>query len=342
MTTKKFIQSSILSVLIIVLSITSFYSNAEFEKQINGCIYETIKSADKTKTLQQIEDFCAKTVVKENVKIKQLGLISERILKERENAFNPFVITPHRMNYILPVLMTDGINKDAYDFDPEMASNLKDVEAKFQLSIKVPLTTSHLLTKGDKIYFGFTLESWWQLYSEEISRPFRETNYQPEFFYFAPLDWHPIDSNSAIVLGFQHQSNGRTQLVSRSWNRIYANFLFEKNNIALSFKPWFRIPEGDKVTSENIIGDDNPDIEDFMGHFELSAVYKWRGKYEFSMKARENFTEHNGAIELGMTFPLWGNLKGYVQYFNGYGESLVDYNYSQQRFGIGIALSDIL
>ena len=57
MTTKKFIQSSILSVLIIALSITSFYSSAEFEKQINGCIYETIKSADKTKTLQQIEDF---------------------------------------------------------------------------------------------------------------------------------------------------------------------------------------------------------------------------------------------------------------------------------------------
>jgi phospholipase A1 len=142
---KKTIKSTAFLVFTFLLSITPFYSSAEFEEQINGCIYKTIQNAGKTKTLQQIEDFCAERVVKENVKVKQLGLISQRIIKERENAFNPFVITPHRMNYILPVLMTDGINKDAYDFDPEMASNLKDVEAKFQLSIKVPLTTGHLL-----------------------------------------------------------------------------------------------------------------------------------------------------------------------------------------------------
>ena len=185
MMTKKCIQSTIFLMLAIVLSIISFHSRAEFEQQINDCIYQAIKSEDKTKTLQKIEDYCAKVVVKEKVKIKEFGLISKRIIKERENAFNPFVITPHRMNYILPVLLTDGINKKAYDFDPDMANYLKDVEAKFQLSIKVPLTTGHLLTKGDKIYFAFTLESWWQLYSEELSRPFRETNYQPEFFYSA-------------------------------------------------------------------------------------------------------------------------------------------------------------
>lgn len=339
---KSFFKSTFLLLSTFILSATSFESYAEFEEQIDSCIFRTIKTAEKSKTLQEIEDICAKEVIKENIEVKNLGLITKRFIKERENVFNPYVITPHKINYILPVVVTDGINTEPYDFASNEAKYLKDVEAKFQLSIKVPLTTSHLLTKGDKFYFAFTLESWWQLYTDELSRPFRETNYQPEFFYIAPLKWHPLKTNTAIVLGFQHQSNGRTQVISRSWNRLYANFLFEKDNLALSFKPWYRIPEGDKVTSATDAGDDNPDIEKYMGHFELFTVYKWQEKYNLSLKLRENFAEHKGAIELGITFPLWGKLRGYVQYFNGYGESLVDYNYSQQRIGFGIALSEIL
>ncbi len=80
-------------------------------------------------------------------------------------------------------------------------------------------------------------------------------------------------------------------------------------------------------------------ISDYMGYFESMMVYKWEN-YEFSAKGRENFATHNGAIEIGITFPLSGKLKGYFQYFNGYGESLIDYNHLQERFGLGIALND--
>jgi phospholipase A1 len=313
-----------------------------FDEIFDSCLIEKIKTSDKNAKLKTIEDLCEIEVVKKHLGGQELGAMTERIIKEKKTAFNPYVITPHKMNYILPVTITDSINNNAYDGYSNWKEHLKNVESKFQLSIKVPLTTGSFITNGDQLFFGFTLESWWQVYTGDISRPFRETNYQPEIFYFTPTNWHPFNTNSALIFGFEHQSNGRSELLSRSWNRIYATFLFEKKNLAVSFRPWYRIPEGDKATTIDSVGDDNPDINDYMGYFELGVVYKLNRKYELSMKFRESFSKHNGAIELGITFPLWGKLRGYAQYFNGYGESLIDYNYKQQRLGIGFALTDIL
>ena len=313
-----------------------------FEELFANCLIQTIKETDKNATLKTVEDYCEKEIVKKHLGAEELGAISERMVKERQSAFDPYVITPHKMNYILPISMTDGINKKAYEGFSNWDEHLTDIETKFQLSIKVPLTSGSILNNGDQIFFGFTLQSWWQLYTDEISRPFRETNYQPEFFYFTPISWHPFKTNTALKVGFEHQSNGRSMLLSRSWNRIYGELLFEKNNLAASFRTWYRIPEGSKATTIDTIGDDNPDINEYMGYFEVGLVYEWDNNYEASMRFRENFSQHHGAIELGFTFPLWGKLKGYAQYFNGYGDSLIDYNHKQQRLGIGFALTDIL
>lgn len=313
-----------------------------FEDVFQACLFEAIKTSNKDQTLQQLENECEKKILKSQVGNHELGAISERLIKERQEAFNPYVIIPHKMNYILPVSISDHINTDVYSEYSDWSEKIKDVEAKFQLSIKVPLTPGSILTIGDQFYFAFTLESWWQLYTGDLSRPFRETNYQPEFFYFTPTSWHPFGTNTALVFGFEHQSNGRSELLSRSWNRLYVDFLFEKNNFAISFRPWYRIPEGNQATDNDTIGDDNPDIYKYMGYFELGLIYDWREEYEISMKLRENISSHHGALELGITFPLWGKLRGYAQYFNGYGESLIDYNHKQQRFGIGIALTDLL
>ena len=245
------------------------------------------------------------------------------------------------MNYILPVITTDKVNIDAYSSFGEWSENLEDIEAKFQISLKVPMNQNDLFVKGDGLFFGFTLQSWWQIYSDNISKPFRETNYQPEIFYLAPLDWHPFGGNTGFIVGLEHQSNGRGQGLSRSWNRAYTHFLFEKDNFALSLKPWLRLSEDEKMFPLDPDGDDNPDIEDFMGNFELGMVYKWRD-LEFSFQGRQNFETNYGAAEFGLTFPLWGKLRGFATAFNGYGESLIDYNYSQTRLGIGISLNNVL
>lgn len=326
--------------------------NANAQDAVEECVMQQYANGDESLTLADIKRLCSPTSNTESeVEVAELGVaadseaelgaISSRIIKERETEFEPYVITPHRINFLIPALTTDAINKEAYSTFDGYEDNLKDLEAKFQLSFKVPLNHSSMMIEGDGLYFGFTLQAWWQIYAEKISRPLRETSYQPEFFYLAPLAWQPFDGNTGFAVGIEHQSNGRAQNLSRSWNRVYANFLYEKDNFALSLRPWLRLSEDEKEFPLDPEGDDNPDIEDFMGHYELAMVYKWEG-LEFSVGGRRNFSTNKGAAEFGITFPLWGKIRGYATGFTGYGESLIDYNHSQTRFGLGIALNNVL
>ena len=308
-----------------------------------------VKTASEDMTIGEIRSQCFEKV--QNGRSRQIersmppgvkpGAISRRVLSEKQHESDPYVITPHLMNYVLPVLSTNNINRDAYGSNLSFQDNFTDFESKFQLSIKAPLNSEDIFFPGDSLYFAFTLEAWWQIYSDNISKPFRETNYRPEFFYIAPLNWHPLGGNTGFMVGVEHQSNGRSQLLSRSWNRAYASLLFEKDNLAISLKPWWRLPEEDKTSPLDPEGDDNPDILDYMGHFELTIAHTW-DDYEVSLMSRRNFEYGRGALELGFTFPLWGKLRGYALIFDGYGESLIDYNHRQTRFGLGIALNDIL
>jgi phospholipase A1 len=337
------------SILYTSLAFSAAIFSSYAKTTVEECVMKKYATGNENLTLAEIRKLCP--IPKEDIEEAILsgvytpyvnpGAISQRIMKERESEFNPYVITPHRKNYILPAISTNGINKNAYADFGGYEDNLKDIEAKFQVSLKVPLNHGNMLVDGDALYFGFTLQAWWQIYAENISKPFRETNYQPEIFYLAPLEWHPFGGNTGLILGIEHQSNGQTQNLSKSWNRVYANFLFEKDNFALAFRPWVRLSEDEKEYPLDPNGDDNPDIADYLGHHELTMVYKWES-LEFSSSSRQNFSTHKGSLELGLTFPLWGKLRGYATAFTGYGDSLIDYNYSQTRFGIGVALNNIL
>ncbi|WP_252730483.1 phospholipase A [Colwellia sp. E2M01] len=321
------------------------------DNQLDRCIFNTIKNTNKESTLSEIQNQCEQEIARNMLHKKdtpsiELGAISNRLIKEKRAEENPYTLSPYKMNYLLPFTLVNTVNRNAYKDISNWEDELKELEAEFQLSIKIPLLTGSFLREGDQIFFGFTLKSWWQIYADEISRPFRETNYQPDFFYLTPIDLHPFGGNSGLVVGLEHQSNGQSQLLSRSWNRVYMTYLYEKRNFALTFRPWWRIPESPKSPPENGIidgvGDDNPDITDYMGHFELSMVYKYSTDLEFYSMFRNNFATHNGYVELGATFPLWGKLKGYTQMSSGYGESLIDYNINQTRIGIGLALTTLL
>jgi len=324
-------------------SLLSVSANAA-ENNFNTCVTEKALNGAETLTLKQIREQCTQAIETKNVEVKPKsndGLVTKRLEEERSTQFSSWVITPHRPNYVLPVITSSGINKEAYRTLDGYEDNLEDNEAKFQLSLKVPLNTGDMLVEGDGLYVGFTLQAWWQIYASGISKPFRETNYQPELFYLAPTSWQPFGGNTAVMLGIEHQSNGRAQDLSRSWNRVYANFIYEKNDFALSFRPWYRLSEDEKEFEFDPNGDDNPDIKDYMGNFELGMVYKYND-LEFGFLGRQNFSTSRGAAELSLSFPLYGKLRVYATAFNGYGESLIDYNHHQTRVGVGISLNNVL
>lgn len=306
------------------------------------CLLEKMKKQQGDQTIQSIRDKCQLSQISQTdtPEKTQDSLAENRLETERETAFKPFVITAHRLNYLLPITYSNKINEQAYEAT-DWSEGLEHAEAEFQISFKVPLNYSDLMFEGDGLFFGMTLKSFWQVYADEISSPFRETNYRPELFYVTPTTWTPFGGTTAFGIGIEHESNGQRQELSRSWNRVYTQFYFAKDNFVVALQPWWRIPESEKSDPNDSSGDDNPDIEDFMGHFELTSVYKWND-LEFSFLGRQNFSTHKGYAELGLTFPIWGKIRGYTKYSAGYGSSLIDYNQDQQRVGLGIAITGIL
>ena len=269
------------------------------------------------------------------------GAVSERVKEERADAFNPYVLTAHKHNFILPVSYTTGINEAIYrENDVPLREGLQPAEVKFQISLKSQLNEEDLFLKDDSLSLGITLEAWWQLYSSDLSSPFRETNYQPEIFYMVPLLWGPFGGNTAVVFGLEHQSNGQVQGLSRSWNRLYTTLIYERGPLVASIRPWYRLPEESKETPDDPEGDDNPDILDFMGHGEMGV--SWRdSKNEYAIRLRGNPSTGKGAVTIGWTFPFFAKFRGFVQYFSGYGDSLIDYDHYQQRLGVGVALTNL-
>ena len=250
-------------------------------------------------------------------------------------------ISLYAPNYFLFGRYTTDLN--TAPFDPLVSGDvlapgteLDSTEAAFQLSFKFRLWATDDRRWG--AWAAYTQQSHWQLYNDSgnASRPFRETNYMPELIlsYKPALQWGDLQWN-LFNLAFNHQSNGRTDKVSRSWNRLIGSFGIEQGNLGVLARVWWRVPESSD-------SDDNPTITDYYGWGDVSAIYKWRGQ-SFSGMLRGNPGTGKGAAQLAWTTaPLLGPLRGYVKLFSGYGETLIDYNWNQTTFGIGVTLNDWL
>ncbi len=255
-------------------------------------------------------------------------------LKDEPRWFN---LTAHRTNYILPVTYIRNPNWNRYEGFGD-TGELKNIEAKYQLSLKTPLWPSI----GDtdiSLWMAFTIQSWWQAYASDISAPFRETNYEPEIFVAKPIDFRVLGIRfSEVALGFNHQSNGRSSVLdgsdlSRSWNRATARVIYEGDSFAGYIKTWARFSESEE-------DDDNPNIERYMGQAEFALAYRWQ-KHTFAGILKNNLRSDNkSGLQLDWTYPIFSHLKGYVQVYSGYGENLIDGDRYVNRAGLGLMLSD--
>ena len=260
-------------------------------------------------------------------------LFGKRLAEEAVITGNAWVITPHERNYLLPVTYSTGINQEAWALKEAANGSPDRIETKFQISLKT-LLKHDILGPGSNLWVAYTQKNWWQVYT--TSSPFRETNYQPELTLAFDNDWRYLGfTNTVASLGLNHQSNGQGGDLSRSWNRLIASAVLERRRMSLIVRGWYRIPE-------SASDDDNADIQDYYGYGDIKGIWKWHD-HEFTVKLRNNLQSDNrGAVELEWSFPINRRFKGYVQYFNGYGESLIDYNRHGNRLGIGISMTDLL
>ena len=315
-------------------------TNAARAEELAACMTRLMQHSEDHVTIGELRSQCQQQVHGTAVEppSSEPAVVSERIRRDRENVLAPFTLQAHKPNYmLLAAYNATGYNPEPYreqSNDPSL--DVDDTEVQFQISIKTPLAVGLLDTVD--IWAGYTNRSFWQLYND-ASAPFRETNHEPEVWAQFNPRWNILGfTNTTNTIGVVHQSNGRGGSLSRSWNRVFANLIVEKGDLALSFKPWYRIPESDD-------NDDNPDITDYLGHFELRGAYKF-GDNVVSVMSRNNLESgfSRGAVEVSWSFPLgdYRYLKGYLQMFNGYGESLIDYDQYTSRIGVGLLLTDWL
>lgn len=257
-----------------------------------------------------------------------------------------FLLRPYKPMYALVVDWTSNLNRypqspnplntvqpgssAAASLDP---GNAKRAEAQFQVSFKSKVADDLFGSNGD-IWLAYTQMSLWQIYSGKLSRPFRETNYEPEVMAVFRTDYRLGGWRARMAsVSLNHQSNGRPQPLSRSWNRVIFQAGLEHGRWTLMVRPWWRVPEDAK-------DDDNPDINDYVGRGEVVAVYR-RGGHEWAATLRHSLRtgrHSRGSVNLDYAFPISSYLKAHLQIFQGYGFSLIDYNHRQTRIGLGISL----
>ena len=220
------------------------------------------------------------------------------------------------------------------------------LNAKFQISLRFRLFDDHgrlarKLPWIDDLYLSFSQTALWDL--GELSKPFKDSSYRPRLFYANYDLARYFDGNLRVGVetGVGHESNGKEGDESRSFNMLYARPTLsfgDPDGLRAYFAP---------LVHNYIADDDNAQLKDYRGYVDWLFGVGSKGGLDFWGVLRKGERSDYGSIELNASYPLsklsGGDLTGWLmlQYFNGYGESLLDYDRkldSQLRLGIAIAL----
>ena len=229
-----------------------------------------------------------------------------------------------------------GLYKDNYFiFGPAIGPKItrENTNAKFQVSIAQKLTKS-TLPWNTYLYLFYTQKVFWNVLEESL--PMTDLNFNPGIGLAKPL----IVKNRYIgklTLQLEHESNGRDSIQSRSWNRITfgANIIVDAN-LSVHGKIWIPI----------IDGRNNKDILDYCGIYQVGTSFisnnkRWNASLVL-VKRRGWNLNYNTIFELGWKLSNNQNQYLFLQYYNGYGEGLLDYNKFHSQLRVGIVIKPTL
>ncbi len=302
-----------------------------------SCLVDALADAKDSTTVGELRAMCQErrsadvtTVDAERIPVYERSAMDERIAIEQSAEDRPFLITAHQPNYLL--WSTFDPNQAPFqNFTPPPVA--EDTEMVFQISIKAPIW-QNVLGSNIGAYVAYTTKSYWQLFTDDFSAPFRETNYQPEIF-LRSYSKHEILGIDVVGwdLGFNHESNGRADPLSRSWNRVMGRVgLQVSDDLTLAARAWYRIPEDE-------VDDDNPREYRYYGYGDVRAIWT-PNRNTFTALLRPGTQEFS--YELTWSYPISSVFRVYALYYKGFGESLLDYDFENERFAIGIAMNDFL
>ena len=243
-------------------------------------------------------------------------------------------LTAHRPTYVI-VRATDDVNEQPRHFDAPV--DFDDAELKLQLSFRGELLSPDQIGGRLRLWYAYTQQSNWQVFNNDESRPFRDTNYEPEVILTydnradtarpAPASWRPALVNVAIV----HQSNGRSAPASRSWWRTTVQGGWQLPGGSLLARAWH--------TWKDSVEPDNPDINDYVGRMDVMFRSRNYGRLGgVNLLLRNNLRSPNrGFVQVDWRVPSPLNIDFHVQLTSGYGETLLDYDHKQTTLGLGFS-----
>jgi outer membrane phospholipase A len=220
----------------------------------------------------------------------------------------------------------------------------KSPNAKFQISFAYQLLNNDgpLVQKAPALkgfHLAYTQTSLWDWNAP--SAPFYDTTYHPEFFYAwqnvtqaQPTNWFQFD----LQAGLEHESNGKDGTASRSQNNGYFQptlTIGRDDGLQLALQPRVWAYLGDLS--------DNPDIANYYGYANLRTVLGWKRGLQLSALGQMGKDGNHQSLQLDLTYPtmrIFGSFSVYldVQYYTGYGESLLGYNQKTDELRFGFAL----
>lgn len=203
----------------------------------------------------------------------------------------------------------------------------RTADAKFQISVRQRLIKS-ILPFNTIIFITYTQKSFWDIYKK--SSPFADNNYNPGISIGKPLIFDNKLRGMGII-SVEHESNGLAGINSRSWNYIiFSGVFFFNNNASIQTKTWI-----------GIMSNENKDLLDYRGYGSVAFNFKNK-KNTFRatciLNPSKKFQNLNSTIEINWKPIKKGKQYIFLQWYNGYGESLLDYNKYSAMIRIGLCI----